>query len=214
MESQNRPLHLNATEPSKGLVRRAGSAIVGGPGAGGRQGAAISASSGPTSSPPSSRRPGQTSPSSCRRRPLRRCSSPWPSSPPPCHRTCTRSLYLIVPAGTALAHSPSRPRHPRPAAALLAGTEPCRTGLAVLARALPLAAGLSPRSGHPRRLLRRLEPPCRRAGPPPLALRTALDQERQFISSAVSFDGRFYTSVFMTIANIRLLVVLYLPSLT
>ena len=39
--------------------------------------------------------------------------------------------------------------------------------------------------GHRRRLLRRLEPARRRAGPPPLAVRPALDQERQFIGSAV-----------------------------
>jgi hypothetical protein len=55
---------------------------------------------------------------------------------------------------------PRRPgeRHARPAAALRAGAEPGRAGLAVPARALPLAARLPRLPGHRRRLLHRLEP--------------------------------------------------------
>src|SRR5690242_10881081 len=82
---------------------------------------------------------------------------------------------------------PGRPgqRHAGPAAALLAGVEPGRAGLAVPARALPVAAGVRRLPSHRRRLLRGLEPARRRAGPPPFPVRPALDQEGQFIGSAV-----------------------------
>src|SRR3954451_15624326 len=67
---------------------------------------------------------------------------------------------------------PRRPgeRHARPVAALLAGVEPGRAGLALPARALPVAASLHRLPRHRRRVLRGLEPPRRRAGTPPLAL--------------------------------------------
>jgi hypothetical protein len=61
-------------------------------------------------------------------------------------------------------------RHARPAAALRAGAQPGRAGLAVPARALPVAAGVHGLPRPRRRLLPSLEPPRRRAGPSPFPL--------------------------------------------
>jgi hypothetical protein len=67
---------------------------------------------------------------------------------------------LVVPANVTLVPLP--PYSPE--------LNPVERGLAVPARALPVAAGVRRLPRHRRRLLRRLETPRRRAGPPPLAL--------------------------------------------
>jgi hypothetical protein len=63
------------------------------------------------------------------------------------------------------------------------GVEPGRAGLAVPARALPLASAAQGLQGHRRRLLRGVERPDPRA--PPISVRVPMAHRSQFIGSAV-----------------------------
>jgi hypothetical protein len=87
---------------------------------------------------------------------------------------------IVVPANVSLTFLPP---------ALQPEPQPGRTDLALPARALPLAAPLRRSRRHPRRLLRRLEPPHRRARPHRLPDRLSRSAIGQDFMSQVSRPG-------------------------